>query len=119
MDAVADFILTILHTVTNTHILHWQAKSYSDHIALGEFYDRLSDLVDTLLESMQGKYAVILEYPTTYHGPAATPLEELQVFGQYFAEGRQQLPQDSEIQNLCDEIAALIDQTTYKLTFLK
>ena len=119
MDAVADFILTILHTVTNTHILHWQSKSYADHIALGEFYDRLSDLVDTLLESMQGKYAVILEYPTTYHGPAATALEELQVFGQYFAEGRQQLPQDSEIQNICDEIAALIDQTTYKLTFLR
>jgi len=119
MDAVADFILTILHTVTNTHILHWQSKSYAEHITLGEFYDSLSELVDTLVESMQGKYQTILQFPTTYHGPAASGLEELQVFGQYFAQGRQQLPQDSEIQNLCDEIAALIDQTTYKLTFLK
>jgi len=119
MDPIGDFILSILHTVTNTHILHWQSKSFSEHTALGEFYDSLSDLVDTLVESMQGKYQTILQFPATYHAPAASGLEELQVFGQYFAQGRQQLPQDSEIQNICDEIAALIDQTTYKLTFLK
>ena len=119
MDPIGDFILAILHTVTNTHILHWQSKSFSEHTALGEFYDSLSDLVDTLVESMQGKYQTILQFPATYHAPAASGLEELQVFGQYFAQGRQQLPQDSEIQNICDEIAALIDQTTYKLTFLK
>lgn len=119
MDAIGDFILTILHTVTNTHILHWQTKSYAEHVALGEFYDSLSDLVDTLVESMQGKYQTILTFPATYHAPSPTALEELQAFGQYFAQGRQSLPQDTEIQNLCDEIAALIDQTTYKLTFLK
>jgi hypothetical protein len=55
----------------------------------------------------------------TYHGPAATGLEELVTLGAYFSEGRNDLPQDSEIQNLCDEIQALIDQTTYKLRFLK
>jgi hypothetical protein len=119
MDPIGDFILAILHTITNTHILHWQSKSFSEHTALGEFYNELQDLVDTLVESMQGKYQTILQFPATYHAPAASGLEELQVFGQYFAQGRQQLPQDSEIQNLCDEIAALIDQTTYKLTFLK
>jgi DNA-binding ferritin-like protein len=119
MDPIGDFILSILHTVTNTHILHWQSKSFSEHTALGEFYSELSELVDNLVESMQGKYATILQYPATYHAPSASGLEELQAFGQYFAMGRQQLPQDSEIQNICDEIANLIDQTTYKLTFLK
>ena len=29
------------------------------------------------------------------------------------------IPQDSEIQNLLDEISALIDSTLYKLRFLK
>jgi hypothetical protein len=119
MDAVADFILSILHTITNTHILHWQAKTLSEHQALGEFYDRLSDLVDTLVESMQGKCQTILQFPTSYHGPAATGLEELTTLGEYFAQGRQDLPQDSEIQNICDEIAQLIDQTTYLLKFVK
>lgn len=119
MDKIGDFILTLLHSVTNTHILHWQATTLSEHQALGDFYDGLSDLLDTLVESMQGKYQTILQFPTTYHGPSATGLEELTALGEYFAQGRNDLPQDSEIQNLCDEIAALIDQTTYKLKFLK
>lgn len=119
MDKIGDFILTLLHSITNTHILHWQAPTLSEHLALGSFYDSLSDLVDTLVEAMQGKYQTILQFPTTYHGPSASGLDELVTLGAYFAEGRKDLPQDSEIQNLCDEIAALIDQTTYKLKFLK
>ena len=119
MDKIGDFILTLLHAVSNTHILHWQTKSYSEHVALGEFYTALADLIDDLVEAMQGTYSTILEFPATYHAPSATGLEELQDLGTYFAQGRMDLPQDSEIQNLCDEIAQLIDSTTYKLTFLK
>jgi hypothetical protein len=32
---------------------------------------------------------------------------------------REKLPQDSELQNLIDEIKDLIDSTIYKLRFLK
>jgi hypothetical protein len=39
----------------------------------------------------------------------------LQAFVQ---ESRQHLPQDSELQNLVDEIADLINETLYKLKFL-
>lgn len=119
MDKIGDFILTLLHSVTNTHILHWQAKTLSEHEALGKFYSELGDLVDQLAESMMGKYQTMLEFPTTYHGPSANGLEELTTLGAYFSEGRKDLPQDSEIQNLCDEIAQLIDQTTYLLKFIK
>jgi len=73
MDKIGDFILTLLHSVTNTHILHWQAPTLSQHLALSK----------------------------------------------YFEEGRKDLPQDSEVQNICDEIQQLIDQTIYKLKFLK
>lgn len=119
MDKIGDFILTMLHSITNTHILHWQSQSYSEHIALGEFYTELQDLLDTLVEAMQGKYKTILQFPQTYHAPSQSGLQELLDLGEYFAQGRMDLPQDSEIQNLCDEIATLIDQTTYKLQFLK
>jgi len=33
---MGDFILTLLHAATNTHILHWQTKSFAEHMALGE-----------------------------------------------------------------------------------
>jgi hypothetical protein len=34
-------------------------------------------------------------------------------------DARQDLPQESQIQNIVDEIAQLIDSTLYKLRFLK
>jgi hypothetical protein len=43
-------------------------------------------------------------------------MESLQSF---VTEARQDLPQDSELQNIIDEIADLINSTTYKLKFLK
>ena len=119
MDKIGDFILTLLHSVTNTHILHWQASTLSQHLALGKFYDVMNDKIDFLVETMVGKYETMIEFPVTYHGPAATGLEELQTLSKYFEEGRKDLPQDSEVQNICDEIQQLIDQTIYKLKFLK
>ena len=49
-----EFILTLLHAVTNTHILHLRSKSYAEHMALGAFYEALPALVDEVAESIQG-----------------------------------------------------------------
>ena len=119
MDKIGEFVLTLLHAATNTHILHLQSQSYSEHMALGSFYEELPGLVDDLVEAMQGKYGQILQYPQMYFLPSATGLEELQALNDYVMQGRQELPQDSEIQNQIDEIASLIDSTLYKLRFLK
>ena len=114
---VGELILTLLHSATNTHILHWQTNSYAQHKALGTFYDELPERVDSLVEAIQGKYEITLEYPATYHVPAANGKEELQDLSDYFQEKRQFLPQDTEIQNIADEIQQLIDSTLYLLRF--
>jgi hypothetical protein len=49
---------------------------------------------------------------------ADDPLEELEAAQEYFKQNRGVLPDDSEIQNLADSIADLIDSTLYKLRFL-
>lgn len=114
-----DFILTLLHAATNAHILHLQSKSYSEHMALGEFYEGLPALVDTLAEAIQGLTGDIIEYPVDYYSPASTGLEELNMLKDYVEENRYSLPSNTEIQNILDEIAAFIDSTLYKLRFLK
>jgi hypothetical protein len=43
---IGDLVLTLLHSATNTHILHWQSKSYAEHQALGKFYEELPGKVD-------------------------------------------------------------------------
>lgn len=114
---IGDLVLTLLHSATNTHILHWQSKSYAEHQALGTFYEELPDLVDKLVEAIQGRYDSTLDFPATYHSPADSGKRELQDLSDYFQEKRSVLPQDSEIQNIADEIQALIDSTLYLLRF--
>lgn len=114
------FVQTLLHSATIAHQLHLQSKSYSEHQALGGFYEEIPDLVDALTESYQGKYGLIEDYPTNYHNAgrknALAYMESLQKF---VAEARGSLPQDSELQNEVDNIANLINSTVYKLRFLK
>lgn len=115
---VGDFFLTLLHAATNTHILHLQTKSYSEHQALGSFYDSIVELTDGLIESYQGKHGLV-QYPAAYTKPASTGLLELTSLSAYVTINRNVIGNDSELQNEVDSIMNLINSTIYKLTFLK
>ena len=115
---VQSFVMCLLHAVTNTHILHLQSRSYSEHMALGDFYEGLDDLADSFIEQYQGKYGIIEGYTAEYELPTP-PLEYLVSLSDYVKQAREYLPQDTELQNTIDEIASLIDSTLYKLRFLK
>ena len=116
---IGEFLLILMHSSTNTQILHRQSRSFSEHMALGAYYEAIIPLVDTLTEAIQGLQEKIIDYPSDYYSPAATGLEELQSLKDYVKEERDDLPKDTEIQNIIDEIAQLIDGTLYKLKFLK
>lgn len=114
----AHFVATLLHSATNAHFAHWTTDSFSKHSALGEYYDEVVDLVDGFAEAYMGKYGKFTQFPNVYHQPK-DPVQYMESLQKYVADGRQDLPQDSELQNLIDEIADLINTTTYKLKFLK
>ena len=116
---VGDFFLTLLHSATNTHILHLQTRSYSEHQALGAFYDEIVELTDGLIEAWQGKNGRLSEYPNTYMPPLGSGLDELQALSAFVQTNRGIVGADSELQNMVDGIQELIDSTIYKLTFLK
>jgi hypothetical protein len=50
--------------------------------------------------------------------PTKEPLQYLIGLIDYLKEARPKLPQDTELQNILDEIASLLDSTLYKLRFL-
>jgi hypothetical protein len=117
-EVAAQFVQCLLHAVTNTHILHLKSRSYSEHMALGDFYDGLSDLADTYAEAYQGKYGIIEGYTDDFE-LADSAIPYLMEKNDYIKLLRAGLPQDSELQNIIDEIVALIDSTLYKLVNLK
>jgi DNA-binding ferritin-like protein len=118
MENCALFLATMLHSATNTHFFHWSTDSYSKHKALAKYYDSIIDLTDTFAESYMGKYGKFTSFPSVYHQPK-DPIRYMESLQSFVKEARQDLPQESELQNIIDEIADLINSTTYKLKFLK
>lgn len=118
MENCALFLATLLHSATNTHFFHWSTDSYAKHQALGTYYDEIVDLVDTLAEAYMGKYGKLTSFPSVYHQPK-DPIRYMESLQNFVRDARQDLPQDSELQNIIDEIADLINTTAYKLKFLK
>ena len=118
-DPVMQFVMCLLHSVTNAHILHLSTKSYSQHKALETFYTEIGDHVDDFVEAFQGKYGLLTKYTNDYELPTQ-PVEYLTYLNNEVKTLRQasNFPQDSELQNITDEIAQLIDSTLYKLRFL-
>ena len=115
---VQSFVMCLLHAVTNTHILHLQSRSYSEHKALQGLYEGLDTLIDDFVEAYQGKYGIIEGYPSDYEQPTPA-LEYVISLADYIKQAREAIAQDSELQNIIDEIAQLVDSTLYKLRFLK
>jgi hypothetical protein len=116
---VVEFTMCLLHSVTNAHILHLQSRSYSQHQAFGTFYTEIGELVDSFVESYQGKYGLLTNYPSDFMVPEAPILyieylmEEVETYRR-----KPGFPQDSELQNEIDNIANLLNSTLYKLRFL-
>ena len=113
---VAMFAATLLHSATNTHFFHWATNSYSQHKALGNYYDEIVELVDDYVEAYMGCYEQVKDFPSVYHQPKE-PLAYLQSLQTFVKNARSDLPSDTEICQLIDNIAQEIDTTIYLLKF--
>lgn len=120
MEQVAKFISTLLHSREQAHIFHLQTTSYAAHKALQGYYEDIVDLIDTYVESYQGRYGILTGYTTASQIYDVDTTMKYFVGLQTFVDAvRQELPQDGELNNTIDEISGLISSTIYKLKFLQ
>ena len=117
---IGELIIKLFHARTTAHVLHLKTKSYAQHKALNDFYDEIVDLADSLAEAYQGEYGLIENYPGRYT-MAADGLELMAELSSWIADNRRKLwdGDDTHLDNIVDEIVALIRSTQYKLRFLK
>lgn len=116
-EEVAEFVAALLHSSTVAHFMHWATKSYAAHQALGAYYEEIIGLVDSLAESYMGRYEQLKKFPADFHN-ADNPIKYFESMKAFVEEARKELPQDTELQNLIDEIADLINSTLFKIKFL-
>ena len=118
---LVDMIATLLHSQTQVHIFHLQTKTYSEHKALQNYYEGIDGLVDSIVESYQGKYEIITGYKTN----KTVDYKSTEQVISYFKELDENIEKnrtsvkESYIQNQIDTVQELIYSTLYKLRFLK
>ena len=103
---------------TAAHVAHLVSESYAEHIALGEFYEGLTDLVDEYAEMFLATAPASTAFPP-HIPPKTAPVKLLE---DYLADVRDEQSEDTysqAMQNTLAEIEALTLRTLYKLRRLK
>ena len=49
----------VYEMVVTAHVAHLQSKSYAEHVTLKEVYEELPELLDSIMETYQGKYGSV------------------------------------------------------------
>jgi hypothetical protein len=97
---------------------HWQTPSYAQHEALGEFYNKLSELTDGLVESWQGRRGNITvdqgSVELVDYTDVETVIESAESLREVYEAFKETIGY-GDIQNQIDEIVELINHTIYVL----
>jgi len=108
------------------HIYHLQVNgeqgSHAAHTALNDYYDGILDFIDTLIETYQGQYGIVDGYDVidTNNTRTTEKLAYFEELVEFVKHARQAISaEDTHLQNIVDEVVALIYRTLYKLKFTK
>jgi DNA-binding ferritin-like protein len=119
-------ISTLLESRTQAHIFHWQTTgpgSYAAHIALQGYYDALPDMIDTLVETYQGKYGIVTGYTPAEsfsEYDKSTVIKYFKALVVFVDRSYNKIPKkDTNLINQLDAFKDLIDQTVYRLENLQ
>lgn len=112
--------LLTLHNQLKIH--HWQTKSYAEHQALGSAYTEFSDLIDTFIETLMGKYGRV--YSKSGFKIELSNYQDLNVVDfvdKYVDYLVNELPKgleesDTDLLNIRDEMLGELNKLKYLLT---
>lgn len=115
------YVTELLQIQQQLRVFHWQTKSYARHIAYGEAYSSLSELIDSFVEVYMGKYG---RFTLDEHGIEirnlndSTLQEFLNATVNFFVSlsGQMDPKNDTDLMNIRDEMLAVINKLKYLLT---
>ena len=114
MNKTPALISLLFEARTQSHIFHLQSKSYAQHVALGSYYEGIIDLADSIAENYQGRYEIIKSYPKVSVN-STDPTKMIEQVRSWIDKNRKECCEESEIQNIIDEVQSLNNSTLYKL----
>lgn len=116
---VSEFFAKLVSFRQTVKLLHWAQPDKTDatHAALDEIYDDLDDHIDSLIEKYQGVHGIVaIDVPKCCAD--YIPLAYVEEMYNCIDKERQCI-KESFLQNIIDEIQAVLAKGLYKLKFVK
>lgn len=114
----AEFVARSMAVRTAAHYLHLASKSYAEHMALGDFYEGLTDKIDSYAEVSQGLDGALMSLPDVPL-PTGAPISLLTRFLELITDEMEECDDSQALMNILAEMEELTARTLYKLRFLK
>ena len=124
---IDEFVSYTISFLNNIQVFHWQTQSYSEHEALGEYYESLTLLNDKFVESWQGNQNTRLKFSEgpysleNYFSKEETKnkildfKKQVTTMSGYVAELNESNELD-DIENILEEISETNSRTLYLLS---
>ena len=116
---IEDLVSRVFAMRNAAHLAHWATKSYSEHKALGKFYDGLIGKIDSIIEAYQGWFGLIGEVRMIVMSKKDIA-EAIRTDLTWIGTNRDKIcKKNTMMENLIDDLMQLYSTTHYKLVNLK
>lgn len=122
LSGFSQIIEFLLQAISQSRIIHWNAYSFSSHVAMNELYDALSEAIDDFAEYFlglsgsdgSGGPSLEIRSDTRFQFPA-TAIPFVHFLKDTLVSQSQIFEIDRSISNRYDELMGTINRTIYKL----
>ena len=122
MSATAGKYVALLFLARDiAHRVHLKTKSFSEHMALNEFYNDIVEHADDFAEAYQGCYEELLNIPLLNNEYKGNIVDVLEKQKEWIEANREAIVdrKNTALHNIIDEAVGIYDKALYKLRFLK
>jgi hypothetical protein len=122
MSAVSGKYVALLFLARDiAHRVHLKTRSFSEHMALNEFYNDIIEHADGFAEAYQGCYNELLNIPLLTNDYKGNIVDVLQAQKDWIEKNREAIVprENTALHNIIDEAVGTYDKALYKLRFLK
>lgn len=116
-----NLLSTLMMARNCAHVHHWQVKSLSLHLALGDLYDAITEFMDELAEMYMGMSGVTVNPAQSDPNPFSQqdPLEFIRQLSSALAALKNDIPHDPALINKYEEMQGVVERQKYKMENLK
>lgn len=113
---IEELIDKTFHIRNSSHIAHWKTKSFSEHMALGDYYEDIIEKLDEIIEVSQGTFGIIGKMEEQDEDISKS-INDMVI---WLNENRSDIAKNiPSLENIVDELTALNMRTLYKLENLR